>query len=198
MIMLQTHPLPHENVTDGKMAAMDHSPVSRWCNLSRPHSASGSHGGPPEWGKALQLKWGTVKDLVGLTATPCKLFCELGRSITRLTWQRFTCVGVALQGFVAVHAQALEGAVSVDAALATGKGSRAFVNIHAGLPIILQVESRPAFTLMTKRNIMEEIWSREQEMQDPSLACYHLRHVWNHWTDLSLTMLDNSGHIREE
>lgn len=34
-------------------------PVSRWCNLSHLHSVSGSHGGLPLWGKALQLKWGT-------------------------------------------------------------------------------------------------------------------------------------------
>lgn len=69
---------------------------------------------------------------------------------SRLTGQSFACIRVALQGFIAVHTQALVGAISVDASLATRKGSGAFVNIHARFSIILQVETRPAFTLMTQ------------------------------------------------
>lgn len=70
---------------------------------------------------------------------------------SRLTRQSFACIRVSLQGFIAIHTQALVGAISVDTSLATRKGSGAFVNIHTGLSIILQVETRPTFTLITKQ-----------------------------------------------
>lgn len=67
-----------------------------------------------------------------------------------LTRQGFAYIGVTFQGLIAIHTQALVGSISVDAPLATRKGSRAFVSIHASFSIILQVETRPAFTLMTQ------------------------------------------------
>lgn len=69
-----------------------------------------------------------------------------------LTGQSLARVGAALQGFVAVHAQALEGAVGVDASLAAREGGGALVNVHASLSVILQVKARPAFTLIKETN----------------------------------------------
>lgn len=64
-----------------------------------------------------------------------------------LTGQSLAGVGAALQGFVAIHTQALEGAVGVDAALAARERGGALVDVHTSLSIILQVKARPAFTL---------------------------------------------------
>lgn len=68
----------------------------------------------------------------------------------RLTGQSLARIGVALQGFIAIHTQALVGAVSVDASLAARESGGTLVNVHASLSIILQVKTRPAFTLMKK------------------------------------------------
>lgn len=64
-----------------------------------------------------------------------------------LTRQGFAGVGVPLQGLVAVHAQALVGAVGVDAALAAREDGGALVHVHARLPVVLQEEAWPAFAL---------------------------------------------------
>lgn len=68
-----------------------------------------------------------------------------------LTGQSLARVGAALQGLVAIHTQALEGAVGVDASLAARESGGALVNVHASLSIILQVKARPAFTLIKKQ-----------------------------------------------
>lgn len=72
------------------------------------------------------------------------------RSKNQLTRHSLACVGVALQRFIAVHTQALVGAVGVDAALAAGETGGALVDIHASLPIVLQAETGPALTLITE------------------------------------------------
>lgn len=66
----------------------------------------------------------------------------------RLTGQSLAHIGVAFQGFVAIHTQALVGAIGVDASLAAGESGGALVDVHASLAIILQVETGPAFTLI--------------------------------------------------
>lgn len=68
-----------------------------------------------------------------------------------LTGQSLARIGAALQGFVAIHTQALEGAVGVDASLAARESGGALVDVHASLSIILQVKARPAFTLRKKQ-----------------------------------------------
>lgn len=69
----------------------------------------------------------------------------------RLTGQSLARIGAALQGFIAIHTQALEGAVGVDASLAARESGGALVNVHTSLSIILQVKARPAFTLIKKQ-----------------------------------------------
>lgn len=69
----------------------------------------------------------------------------------RLTGQSLARIGVAFQSFIAIHAQALVGAIGVDASLAARESGGALVDVHAGLSIILQVETGPAFTLIKSR-----------------------------------------------
>lgn len=69
------------------------------------------------------------------------------RAAGRLTRQGFAGVWVPLQGLVAVHAQALVGAIGVNAALAARKGGGALVHVHARFPVVLQEEAWPALTL---------------------------------------------------
>lgn len=66
----------------------------------------------------------------------------------RLTGQSLAHIGVAFQGFVAIHTQALVGAIGVDTSLAAGESGGALIDVHASLAIILQVETRPALTLI--------------------------------------------------
>lgn len=75
-----------------------------------------------------------------------------------LTRQGFAGVGVPLQGLVAVHAQALVGAVGVDAALAAREGGGTLVHVHARLPVVLQEEAWPAFTLRKQKGATFEGW----------------------------------------
>lgn len=51
----------------------------------------------------------------------------------------------------AVHAEAVEAAVGVDAALGTGVGGHALVDVHARLPVALQLESRMTPALKAAR-----------------------------------------------
>lgn len=75
-----------------------------------------------------------------------------------LTRQGFAGVGVPLQSLVAVHAQALVGAVGVDAALAAREDGGALVHVHARLPVVLQEEAWPAFTLPEQQRATFERW----------------------------------------
>lgn len=100
---------------------------------------------------------------------------QLDQREIELTGQSFAGVGVALQGFVAVHAQALVGAVRVDASLTTRKGGGALVNIHASLPIILQVEPRPAFTLVAQEDLIRT--QRDNEHQSSLFTMLHCDHA---------------------
>lgn len=57
-------------------------------------------------------------------------------------------VGAELE---AVHAEAVEAAVGVDAALGTRVGGHALVDVHARLPVALQLESRMTPALKAAR-----------------------------------------------
>lgn len=59
--------------------------------------------------------------------------------------------GVVGAELKAVHAEAVEAAVGVDAALGTGVGGHALVNVHARLPVALQLESRMTPALKAAR-----------------------------------------------
>lgn len=83
-----------------------------------------------------------------------------------LTRQGFAGVGVPLQGLVAVHAQALVGAVGVDAALAAREDGGALVHVHARLPVVLQEEAWPAFALREQQ--------RATSADESSLICTRL------------------------
>lgn len=59
--------------------------------------------------------------------------------------------GVVGTGLEAVHAEAVEAAVGVDAALGAGIGGQALVHVHARLPVPLQLESRMTPALKAAR-----------------------------------------------
>lgn len=59
--------------------------------------------------------------------------------------------GVVGAELKAVHAEAVEAAVGVDAALGAGVGGHALVDVHARLPVALQLESRMTPALKAAR-----------------------------------------------
>lgn len=84
-------------------------------------------------------------------STGYKLEAKIWKMHVCLTWCRFADGGVIGANFKAVHAETVEAAMCVDAALRTGIGGCALVYIHTRLPITLQLETRMAPALKGPR-----------------------------------------------